>query len=243
MVRIVSVPVCWFLGIAAFCQMLEEGEYMGGGFPKTKGEQVGLAITAEDVEEARQKGRNCLVGGLLTDKKVNKEAFKNVLSRIWRVDGYVAFKEIQDNLWIIEFSDEKVKKRVMAGRPWSFDRHILVLKDFDGRVPPTRMDFMQSTFWIQVHDMPLICMFRAVGKKIGESLGHFEEVDVDDDGAGWGRSLRIRVTLGLTKPLEYGRELLIGGDSIWVSFKYEQLPLFCFHCGRIIHKTKGCMVN
>jgi hypothetical protein len=42
---------------------------MGGGFPKTKGEQLGLAITAKDVKETRQKGRNCLVGRLLHDRQ------------------------------------------------------------------------------------------------------------------------------------------------------------------------------
>jgi hypothetical protein len=120
----------------------------------------------------------------MTDKKVNKEAFKTVLSRIWRADGCVVFKEIQDNLWIIEFLNEEVKQRVMAGHPWSFDHQIMVLKDFDGCVPSARMDFMHSLFWIQVHDMPLLCMSKAMGKKIGESLGQFEEVDVDGDGVG-----------------------------------------------------------
>jgi hypothetical protein len=28
------------------------------------------------------------------------------------------------------------KKRVLDGRPWSFDRQILVLYDFDATVPP-----------------------------------------------------------------------------------------------------------
>jgi hypothetical protein len=40
------------------------------------------------------------------------------------------------------------------------------------------MDFSKALFWVQVHDMPLICMNRDIGYRIGESLGTVEEVDV-----------------------------------------------------------------
>lgn len=34
-----------------------------------------------------------------------------------------------------------------------------------------------------------------------------------------------------------------GGKSLWAVFKYEQVPLFYFHYGRILHGPKGCLVN
>jgi hypothetical protein len=46
------------------------------------------------------------------------------------------------------------------------------------------MEFITSPFWIQVHDMPLICMTRGVGKKISDSLGVMEDIDIAGDGAG-----------------------------------------------------------
>jgi hypothetical protein len=85
---------------------------------------------------------------------------------------------------LFEFADVDDKKRVLDGRPWSFDRQILVLNDFDGSVPPAQMQFTHSPFWIQVHDMPLICMNKGVGTKIGESLGALEDIDVAGDGGG-----------------------------------------------------------
>jgi hypothetical protein len=74
----------------------------------------------------------------------------------------------------------------MESRPWSFDWQILVLNDFDESVPLAQMQFTQSPFWIQVHDMPLICMNKGVGTKIGESLGILKDVDEARDGGGWG---------------------------------------------------------
>jgi hypothetical protein len=114
---------------------------------------------------------------------------------------YSGFKELQDNLWLFEFAKEDDKDRVMSGRPWSFDHNILVLNEFDGQCP-SQMAFMHSPVWIQVHDMPLLCMTTGVGTKIGASLGELEDVDVAGNGVGWGRCLRLRVSINLSKPLE-----------------------------------------
>jgi hypothetical protein len=111
----------------------------------------------------------------------------------------VVFKEVQDSIWLFEFIKEGDKERVTEGRPWSFDRQILVLYEFDGHCPPSKMEFTKLQFWIQVHDFPLLCMNRVVEKKIGDSLSVLEDVDVAGNGVGWGRCLRIRVSIDLTK--------------------------------------------
>lgn len=58
----------------------------------------------------------------------------------------MVFKEVQDNVWLFEFLEIEDKKRVLDGRPWSFDRQILVLNDFDGSVPPAQMEFTHFPF-------------------------------------------------------------------------------------------------
>lgn len=88
--------------------------------------------------------------------------------------------------------------------------------------------------------MPLTCMNREVGNLMGQSIGSVEEVDVTGDGVGWGRCLRIRVYIDITKPLKRGRALVLNGKSNWVSFRYEKLPQFCYFCGRIYHAGKPC---
>ncbi|XP_059458343.1 uncharacterized protein LOC132187940 [Corylus avellana] len=220
--------------------MADELETLCGKISLLEGEKIGTKISKGEIEETKIKGKNCLIGRVWTGKRVNKKAFKSVLSRIWRTVRRVVFKEILENIWLFEFEIEADKRRVMEGRPWSFDRQILVLNEFDGSISPSLMAFQHSPFWVQVHDMPLFCMTKGVGKKIGESLGALEDVDVAGEGAGWGRCLQVRVSIDLTKPLERGRVLELSGKSSWVSFKYEKLPIFCFNCGRIVHGDKGC---
>jgi hypothetical protein len=60
-------------------------------------------------------------------------------------------------------------------------------------------------------------------------------------GMGWlGRCLWIRVNRNINKPLDKGRALSINGKSIWVNFKYEKLPQFCYYYGRILHARQRC---
>jgi hypothetical protein len=114
------------------------------------------------------------------------------------------------------------------------------MKDFDGLTPPRKMKFETASFWVQIHNLPLACMNREVGYKIGSSVGVVEEVDVSVDGVGWGKYLRVKIELNLSKPLARGRTLQIGGRSMWVAFQYEKLPKFCFNCGVIKHGEMGC---
>lgn len=60
-----------------------------------------------------------------------------------------------------------------------------------------------------------------VGFKIGATLGVVEDIDVDDDGMGWGNSLHVKVRLNLTKLIARARKVMIKGALHWVSIKYE----------------------
>jgi hypothetical protein len=191
----------------------------------SEGEQLDIVIDDCEVAEAKKQGNNCLIGKIWAGKRVNKDGFIIVFKRIWRTEGEVGFKEIQPNVWIFEFSKGTDKVRVLKRRPWSFDWSLLALSEFDGGIPSSLWNFTSSPFWIQIHDMPLICMTKAIGSKIGKSLGILEEVDSNEDGVEWGSVLRIRMIIDIQKPLEKGRSLTIGGKTHWVSFKYENLPM------------------
>lgn len=81
--------------------------------------------------------------------------------------GTVVFKELHDNMWLIEFATESDKRRVLEGKPSLFDRSILVLKEVDDNVPPLHMVFTHEVLWVQVLDMPLSCMNNEVGLRLG----------------------------------------------------------------------------
>ena len=76
---------------------------------------------------------------------------------------------------------------------------------------------------------------------IGAKLREVMEVDVPDSGVRWGKCLRVRVHIDVSKRLVRGKKVIIeGGESRWVQFKYERLPNFCYECGMLNHAVKEC---
>lgn len=133
------------------------------------------------------------------------------------------------------------RSRVLEGHPWIFENKLFAVEEFDGFTPLIRMKFDFTAFWIRMYDLPLVCMEREKGFKIGATVGKVEDVDTDIDGTGWGEYLHVRVHVSLTKPLPRGRTLKLKEKSLWVPFQYEKIPKFCFKCGVISHGPEGRM--
>ncbi|KAJ4835739.1 hypothetical protein Tsubulata_031697 [Turnera subulata] len=75
-----------------------------------------------------------------------------------------------------------------------------------------------------------------IGKKLGVLMEVYQEEDWDMLSI-----MRVRVGLNLRNPLR--TTLLVAAEeeeAFVVSFRYEQLPNFCFLCGRLGHGMKDC---
>jgi hypothetical protein len=211
-----------------------------GKFSLMEEESLGVLVEAEELDPLLVKGKVCAVGKILADRVIPKDSYKGPLSRVWREEGNISFTSLGENLFIVEFDNEWDKARVLEGRPWLFDGFLVSIVDFDGTTPLSKMNFDKAAFWIRMYNLPLACMGKEIGHKIGSLVGHVEEVDVSEGEAGWGEFLRVRVMVDVSKPLARGQMLHLKEQSLWIAFKYEQLPRFCFHCGVIRHGKGGC---
>ena len=80
-----------------------------------------------------------------------------------------------------------------------------------------------------------------VGKEIGNKLGHFIEVDKRSWQEDQAKFMRVRVDIPIEKPLRRGGHVAnTERERVWVTFKYERLPTFCFNCGVMRHDNKHC---
>ena len=224
--------------------MTEEIEQRWQWLTVTTEEEDAIHGTKSEKTSVVQKGKKSLNGKLAGSKSANREALCRVMNMLWKPRKSLKVQEIGENLFIFEFTKERDKARVLGGCPWLFDRHLLLLHEFDGLTPPREFTFKSSPVWVQVFDLPLYHMTEKVGELIEKAMGGHIEMEVTEDGVGWGKYLRVKIRIDISKPLLRKKKIaFVGKDPLWVSFKYERLPLFCHACGIIGHGKKECVTR
>ena len=166
--------------------MAEEVTKMWENFNLLEEESVGIKTQEANFVPLVGRGSASVVGKLLADRTMGEEIIKTPFIRTWQPTGRVSFKSIGSNTFIIEFENEWDKSRIMEGQPWTFDDDLVFLPDFDGLTPPTEIDFEKVALWVCMFNLPLACMSKEMQMRIGSYIGKVEEVEVDDEGAGWG---------------------------------------------------------
>ena len=119
-------------------------------------------------------------------------------------------------------------EQVLKTEPWSFNKHLMVLRRYDKEIDVSAIEFNMVTFWIQVHDLPVRFRTRAVAEKVYSAAGLVDKNTKESDSMGDG-FVRVRVRVDISKPL--CRRCVVSlenGKELWVSFKYERLLNLCY---------------
>jgi hypothetical protein len=199
-----------------------------------------LSIPKVELQNGVSRGKTCILGKLVVDRLVRKKTIRSTLLPWWNPKGNLFFKVLGANRFLIGFDDPSDKERILVGRPWVFKGSIFLVDDFDGITPPSKFTFEKATFGVRMIDLPLVCMSLEIGRRIGASVGTVEAVDTNSKRIGWGEFLRVKIQVGIIKPLPCSRKINIEGNSIWITFQNQRLPKFCFQCGVICHGKGGC---
>lgn len=140
-----------------------------------------------------------------------------------------------------EFSASRDKAYVIREGPWSFDKHLVLINEVKGTLKTHQIKFTRASFWICLHNLPLMARNESMGRMIGNNIGESFEVDIDEDEMTWGELMRIRVNINMTKPLPRGKKINVGTEKpSWIYFSYDRLPNFCYYCGQLGHGFKNC---
>lgn len=87
--------------------MSEEIITKWGNLKLTEAKQYVVQVDTTNKEMVMKRGRPCLVGLIVLDKAVNKEAyFKTTMLSIWKPKGWVHFREVGTNLFLIMFQED-----------------------------------------------------------------------------------------------------------------------------------------
>lgn len=149
--------------------------------------------------------------------------------------------EIEEELFLVEFRDGRDKKRILEMCPWSYEKQLILLQEFEGERVPKEITIKWTPFWVQIYNLPLMGMTREIGMEIGEKVGMVLDEDVPRKGSSMGKISACEGPVNATKKLARGKKVTVEGrETKWAFFKYKPLPNFCYQCGRLDHGVKDC---
>ncbi|XP_071723846.1 uncharacterized protein [Rutidosis leptorrhynchoides] len=179
-------------------------------------------------------------GKLYSGGSINFQAFLITMKRAWKVDS-VTFTHHELGILSFTFDSEMNKERVLAKRPWSFASNLLILKPWEPNKYTRCYKFTNCAFWVQVHGLLIEWCSKEVVSHIAQILGCVKEVKVEKKGVAFHKVGRARVVLDLDTPLSPGILYNLGEGKVWLDFKYERLPRFCYSCGKVGHFVTNCV--
>ena len=210
---------------------------------KITAEEEGIIELGGITEESTDTSMSmAVVGKVVTVRSYNFDALKRTMNQIWTLTKEALFRQIENGLFVIQFAAGKDKKKVMEGRPWTFDNNLILLEEIDGSSQPSNIPMQWCPFWLRLYNLPMNSRSEQAVRAIGGCIG--EVLEVESDGIVWDTSARLKVRLDVSKPLRRVQKIKAkGGEVSMIEIKYERLPTFCYECGVIGHIERDCQVD
>lgn len=88
-------------------------------------------------------------------------------------------------------------------------------------------------YWIRVGPYPNECDLKDLMHAVGSTFGGLLSFDVTEE------YCRIKVRLNVKNVLRRGIFVVLeNGTNFWILFMYENLLIFCYGCGRMVHNMQ-----
>ena len=87
-------------------------------------------------------------------KKHNVDALRKNLRMLWKPNKGVQISELEEDLYLVEFGDEKDKRKVLDMCPWSYEKQLVLIQEFEGRLTPKEIEVKWAQFWVQIDTIP-----------------------------------------------------------------------------------------
>ncbi|XP_060669844.1 uncharacterized protein LOC132800360 [Ziziphus jujuba] len=184
-----------------------------------------------------------LVGKVFSDKLLRKNLVQSIIRRAWFTNDDVQVESLHPNIFLFCFKSIADRNRIWRKRPWSINGAHLALREWKPEQSFEDLDFNISTFWVQIHGLPLQFMTSSNASTIGglfKNLIHCESTSRTNL-VGL-KYMRIQVDVDISKPLLTGFFHKLGNRGSWMHFSYERLAEFCYSCGKIGHCKQACTI-
>lgn len=171
-----------------------------------------------------------LLGMLWTNRPFRNMALFSTMKALWRAVEDVDFVAVDDNRFLFTFFSRVDIDNVLERCPWTFDNHVLLLKEISDSKQLRQGDLHTSLFWIWLYDLPFGAMREDVIGRLARQIGQVLEVKVRGERDGVGRFVRAKVIIDVREPLGRGAMLSVKRKPpVLIQVKYERTSISVLH--------------
>ncbi|KAH7848349.1 hypothetical protein Vadar_001727 [Vaccinium darrowii] len=185
-----------------------------------------------------------LMGKIVQGRLMKAPVLANILMAAWKTRAPFQVDEWGSNVVHFRFEDAEDRCNVMQEGPWSVMSNLMVLLPLMDGMVISKLQFNTCPFWVQVHGLTVEKMRKANAESIGKWFGKLLALETSPNIMLLARSfLRARVEIDINNPLLMGFWMKGKEDfsrGRWISFKYENLPEYCYACRRVSHGQRSC---
>ena len=107
------------------------------------------------------------------------------------------------------------------------------------------MKFNRVEFWVQIHNVHLLCMNKEIEMFLSRMIGEVTDIDGGATGDCMGKFILVRVVIETNKPLlRCLRVDLLGNGVVTILLlRYERILDYCFRCCCLGHTIRECLEN
>jgi hypothetical protein len=192
-----------------------------------------------DDRDAGEQQKWMLAGKVLYRHVFHIQTIISALRPAWGNPKGLQFRSVGENKFVAEFASQRDRDRVWDGSPWHVSKNAVILSEFEECMQPSELRFDRLQLWARIMNLPFNLRDKKWWLPIAQQIDKkVKEVQFDHIGG----FLRARVTVEVASPLR--RVVLI--DSArrqkmdLYEVQYEQIPHFCFSCGRLGHSDLLC---
>nr|POE46403.1 hypothetical protein CFP56_56726 [Quercus suber] len=120
--------------------MAEELERLWTKLSFTEEEDEGIELDSSCTKAAREIGKNCVIMKILAHKSISIDALRKNMRMLWKPNKGVQISEVGEDLFLVEFGDDRDKKKVLDMCPWSFEKQSVLFQEFDEKLTPKEID-------------------------------------------------------------------------------------------------------
>ncbi|KAE8813732.1 hypothetical protein D1007_09240 [Hordeum vulgare] len=201
-------------------------------------EEEAMPLVIDDSEEGSQP-KWLLAGRVLSRNLLHIQTIQSALRPAWGNPRGLLFRSLGENTFAAEFESKRDRNRVWDCSPWHINKHAVILQNLEEHMQSSEWVFETLPVWVRVVNLPYNLCNNKWGLAIARQIDKTATMVQIDPVRGF---LRARVSIDVRKPLR--RWILIESAKRKSTDKYdidyENIPHFCFSCGRLGHANPFC---